>query len=373
MRTRTILAVFCLAIAGLAGATPRHRWWAAAGKIRLAGDLPTRLIVSGNGRQLLAITSGGHRPAVYRINLKSGKVVQSLAVGRAWAGACQSADGKTLYLSTGGPPSNEFPVAKGLSPATLEALKFPIVRVDLQTGLKVLGGMSIQGLDDTNRWVGGLAAGPDGAIYALNLPNRTVYEIEQIGVSTAKVGAAPGRVVVSPDGRVIAVSNFGDGSVSFLDWEGLSLISKVGAGVGPREMVWSKDGGTIFVACLAADYVVEICREQPFDPNVMFHSPRMEPPFYQVQEHIKLGRRVRVAPDAVALSADGKRLFVAEANVNRVAVVDVSLIGHSRLVGFIPTGRYPSALAVSLDGRRLYVGVGFGQRGGAVQVFRLRR
>ena len=43
-----------------------------------------------------------------------------------------------------------------------------------------------------------------------------------------------------------------------------------------------------------------------------------------------------------------------------MAVVDVSHPLHSRVLGFIPTGRYPSAVAVSLDDKRLFIGTAKG-------------
>ncbi len=58
-------------------------------------------------------------------------------------------------------------------------------------------------------------------------------------------------------------------------------------------------------------------------------------------------------PSALAQSADGRRLFVADAALDAVAVFDVSQIGHRPLtvlpldaaLGFIPTDWYPTALA----------------------------
>lgn len=60
-------------------------------------------------------------------------------------------------------------------------------------------------------------------------------------------------------------------------------------------------------------------------------------------------------PNALALSADNTRLYVAEAGINSVAVLNVSNPTAPQLLGRIPTGWYPTALAVSADGRTLYV------------------
>jgi YVTN family beta-propeller protein len=60
-------------------------------------------------------------------------------------------------------------------------------------------------------------------------------------------------------------------------------------------------------------------------------------------------------PNALAVSPDNTRLYVAEAGLNSVAVLDVSSPLKPVLVGRIPTAWYPSALAISPDGRLLYI------------------
>jgi YVTN family beta-propeller protein len=66
------------------------------------------------------------------------------------------------------------------------------------------------------------------------------------------------------------------------------------------------------------------------------------------------------SPESLALSADEKTLFVANAHSNAVAVVALAQSGEerSRLNGFIPTGQYPAAVAVV--GQNLIVGNGKG-------------
>ncbi len=60
-------------------------------------------------------------------------------------------------------------------------------------------------------------------------------------------------------------------------------------------------------------------------------------------------------PNALAVSQDNTRLYVAEAGLNSVAVLDVSTPTAPKLLGRIPTGWYPTGLAVSPDNTTLYV------------------
>jgi YVTN family beta-propeller protein len=72
-----------------------------------------------------------------------------------------------------------------------------------------------------------------------------------------------------------------------------------------------------------------------------------------------------VIPFGLAISPDGRRLYVAEAGINAVGVVDVESL---EVLGHLPVGWFPSKLAVSPDGRQLIVanakGYGSGPNGG---------
>ena len=86
--------------------------------------------------------------------------------------------------------------------------------------------------------------------------------------------------------------------------------------------------------------------------------------------YLKPDKRMRqfrgVIPFGLALSPDQKTLFVAEAGINAVAVIDVE---SQKVRGHIPTGWFPSKLKVSTDGKKLIIanakGFGSGPNGGA--------
>jgi YVTN family beta-propeller protein len=84
---------------------------------------------------------------------------------------------------------------------------------------------------------------------------------------------------------------------------------------------------------------------------------------------LKLDERLNgwrgVIPFGLALSPDGRRLYVAEAGINAVAVIDVPT---GQVLGHLPVGWFPARVAVSGDGRTLVVanakGFGSGPNGG---------
>ncbi|KAF0142941.1 MAG: 40-residue YVTN family beta-propeller repeat protein [Stygiobacter sp.] len=72
-----------------------------------------------------------------------------------------------------------------------------------------------------------------------------------------------------------------------------------------------------------------------------------------------------VIPYGLTLSADHKRLYVAESGINAIAVIDVAKL---EVLGHIPTGWFPAKLKLSNDGKKIIVanakGFGSGPNGG---------
>jgi YVTN family beta-propeller protein len=73
-----------------------------------------------------------------------------------------------------------------------------------------------------------------------------------------------------------------------------------------------------------------------------------------------------VIPFGLAVSPDEKQLFVAEAGINAIGVIDLPSF---KMAGHIPTGWFPSKLKISPDGRNIIVtnakGYGSGPNGGS--------
>lgn len=298
-----------------------------AGKaIPLPGDLPLKMIFSDDGKRLIVMTSGFHNQGLAAIDPETQTVVDKIDLGKAYVG--MSLDGGDAYVSGGNSKIHVVPVA-----AFSKAGEFGPGASSYQVGKAA------------SPYVTGVLA-KDGVVWAADTNHDTILRFEgdpKSQTATAKVGYRPYDLALSPDGSTLAVSNWGDQSVSLLDPTSLQTRTVVPVGSHPNELVYAKDGrlfvassGSNSVSVIKGDKVVESIRTtiDPRDP-------------------------VGSTPDALAVSPSGGTLYVANADNNDVAVVDISG-AESRVVGFIPTGWYPCALAVSPDGKKLYVGTGKG-------------
>ena len=318
--------------------------------IALPGDLPMKIMPLGSS-QLLVLTAGYHDHSLNVIDVHSRELLTSLDVVKAWDGMAFDAANGTVYLSGGGHAKRGFAAALarlGVNSAMKDDIEKPILRARYANGkLTPLPPLSIAGLEENDRYIAGLALGRDGALYALNIQTDTLYKLAGADFtqqSSVKTGYRPYGAVFSPDGHVLAVSNWGDRSVSLIDPASLRETARISVGSHPNEMVWSSDG-RLFVVDSGSNDVSVIARGAVVET---------------IKTSLDAQAPVGSTPDALVLSPDGRRLYVANADNNNIAVIDVTSGKDSRVLGFIPTGWYPTALAIDGDGRQLYAGTGKG-------------
>jgi len=158
------------------------------------------------------------------------------------------------------------------------------------------------------------------------------------------------------------VSNWGSRNVSVVDTGKNRRVLDIGVGVRPNEMVTAPDG-RLFVAC-AGDNTVQVIQTRAVEKPGEAASPERR--LWEVTREIISTSLYPQSPegstpDGLAISPDGRTLFVANADNNNVVVVDISDSAISRVEGFIPVGWYPTALLVSPDNQTLMVANGKGQ------------
>jgi YVTN family beta-propeller protein len=208
-------------------------------------------------------------------------------------------------------------------------------------------GMTIQlRKPSAESFLGGLSLSPDGS---------RLFAVHALGQLLSAVDLGTGRVVkevelpaegyttlVSPDGKTVYVSLWGGARVLLFDAGTLALRGEVPVGEHPNAMVLSKDGTRLFVACANTNAVWVIdLASRTAKEQISIVLDPAAPP--------------GSTPNALGLSPDGRTLLVANADNNSVAVVDVSRPGASAVRGFIPTGWYPTAVQWSRDGKRIFI------------------
>ena len=137
------------------------------------------------------------------------------------------------------------------------------------------------------------------------------------------------------------VSLWGGARVLLRDPKTLAARGEIVVGEHPNAMVQAADG-RLFVACANTNAVWVV------DPAAMKATEQISVALFPEAPPGS-------TPNALALSPDGQRLLVANADNNTVAIVDVSKAGASRVIGFVPTGWYPTGVAFSRRGEAIYV------------------
>ncbi len=118
--------------------------------------------------------------------------------------------------------------------------------------------------------------------------------------------------------------------------------TQIVGGAAPGATILTRNGKVAYVALANVDRVAVVS---------LAGEPRV---LRGLDLRLYPGAPYGAVPSAEALSPNGKRLYVALAGLNSVAVLDAQRATRYRY-GLIPTAWYPVALGVSHDGRYLYV------------------
>lgn len=127
-------------------------------------------------------------------------------------------------------------------------------------------------------------------------------------------------------------------ALSVIDTASLKEVSRVEVGAHPSAMALSNDGKNLFVANTNANTVSIVDTAS----NKVSTTLNLEP---------YAGAPAGSMPTALAVSPDNKTLYVTLGGENAVAVVDLS---SGKVSGRIPTAWFPSAIALSKDGTFLF-------------------
>ena len=273
------------------------------------------LVLSEDGRTLYAVDQTNFRMIV--IDVADRRVIASVPVGRYPFGVTLTPDGTRAYVANVG--MYEYSLLEGLDEdADLPRLgvtfpPFAQGSVEASEGVEAEG-YTVPGLGDPNAPESFSVWGVDVTDHeAATVVSRikTGYLVGEKIEDFPTIGGSSPNSLVSTDDRVF-VSNGNNDAISVIDIRRDTVVADI---------------------------------------------------FLQLDE--RLGSLRGQIPFGLALSPDGGRLYVAEAGINAVAVVDAVSF---EVLGHIPVGWFPSKLAVTPDGKQLIVanakGYGSGPNGG---------
>jgi YVTN family beta-propeller protein len=321
-----------------------------AGKaIATIEDLVLNLVASPDGRIVIASHSGYLPHGIDVFDTKTQKQTQHIELKSTWLGMTWSPDGHTLFVSGGNATG-----AKNITGSAAPIYEFSYA--DGHLNEKPTGGL-VETVDPKTVWWSGLAyLKSKDWLYAANRgtdagpSNVVVFDLKTRSIVTRiPVEINPYALVLTPDGRRLFVSNWASQSVSVIDTASNKVIRTIRVGINPNDMKLSADG-RLFVAC-SNDNTIHV-----IDTNTL-----------QVIEHLSTTLTPLApegsTPDAVIIDNARKLLYVANADNNSITVVRIADRAHSKVVGFIPTGWYPSALALADHDQTLYIGNAKGEEG----------
>ena len=326
-----------------------------AGQHVPTGDMPLKMVIAPDQAAVLAVCAGYNKQGVAVIGLDDKRTTTFLPMKQAFNGLAFSRDGKRFFVSGG-------------DSGTISVFRYKDGQATFEREVK-------PNPKGEHTFLAGLAVHPDtGAVYVCNEGNHELWELDAESLLLTRkvaVGQHPHSVVVGADKVHLYVSNWGSRSVSLVDSSKHARLRDVTVGIRPNDMALSPDG-RLFVAC-SGDNTVHVIATAKLEKVGDAAGPTRR--LWEGTREVIATSLYPQSPEGstpcgVALSPDGRTLFVANADNNSVIVVDVSgdLTEEAQdrgerislVNGFIPTGWYPTAVAVSPDNRFLLVANGKG-------------
>jgi YVTN family beta-propeller protein len=314
-----------------------------AGRQLASGDMILSGQVSPDGTLFAFTNSGYTRHGLHIVDLATEKEIASFPLEQSWSGLAFSPDGKRIFVSGGaGNPLSDIQYFD---------------RWDNEGWKEARAGFTLFGAAKDKTAVSSLSVSADGKLlYALNNSDDHLYILETHGgraVARLRIGDHPISARLSRDGKTLYVANLGGANVASVDVRDPNrpaVIATFSTDPHPNDLVLTADD-RLFVSCGNTNNVIS------FDLKT---GQRLEVINTALEPKAPAGS----TPNSLALTADGETLYVANADNNSVAVIDVEERGKSRPLGFLPTGWYPTFVTTTADGKRVIVasskGIGTG-------------
>ena len=325
-----------------------------AGRQLVVGDFPINVALHPGGVYAAVLHSGYGQHEVRILDVPASRTVATVALADSFYGLAWSPDGRRLYVSGGGAEViHAFDFRDGLLSGHRELRLRATTEEGVPTGLAVAGdGKSLYVAESWGQRVEKISTVDGrGLLWTCRLgatarPAGTRPEDERRRIDDAPETPFPYACVLDEKRGRLYVSLWAKAAVLVLDAKTGAELARWPVGDHPNEMVLGPDG-RLFVAEANHNAVSVL------DPATGRLTESLNAALFP-------NALPGTMPNSVALSPDGARLYVANANNNNIAVFAVAVPGRARALGFIPAGWFPTSVRATRDGRTLVVANGKG-------------
>ena len=315
-----------------------------AGRQIPLSTFPVNSVVSPDGKFLLVLQAGYLKPSISVHAMADFSEISRTEVDDAWLGMTFAPGTGGLLYVAGGSRACIYEFALTAEGRLEPRRTFDIVPADKRQWQDFAGDVQVS---------------PDGRLLYATLLSRNIIAVinPQSGmvIEQFKTGLRPYRILFHPDGKSFFVTSWADGSLYHHDAMDGRVLWRQPIGPGLMDIVFSSRKpaaeeedketefiGRLFVSSANTNQVhvlgltesKEVKRLETI--NVSF-TP-MQP--------------AGMTPGALAVSPDQTRLAVVCFDANAVAIADISK-ARSTVMGFVPTGWYPTAARLLANGTLL--------------------
>ncbi|MGN6295584.1 MAG: bifunctional YncE family protein/alkaline phosphatase family protein [Ginsengibacter sp.] len=286
--------------------------------LHLSSDLPLNMAVSPSKKYVAITDNGNGAQGIELVDIQKKKLLSFTKMKAAWVGLQFSANNKYLYASAGN--------------------QNMILRFDVKNDSLVLKDSIVLG----NKWpnkIGVTGIALDDAhsrLYAVTKENNSLYvcntKTNQV-IRQIPLSAEAYTCLLNPKKTILYISLWGGDKVLLYDVNKSVFTDSIITESHPNDMVFTKKGDLLFVANANSNSVSVI-------------DTRKHKVIETLSASLYPNAPTGSTTNGLALSADDKTLYIANADNNCLAVFNVSQPGSSRSFGFIPTGWYPTNVKV---------------------------
>jgi DNA-binding beta-propeller fold protein YncE len=339
-----------------------------AGSQIAVDTLPLSSALTTNGKYLLVLNCGYNVPSISVIDMQQKKEIRRIALPDAWLGITISKKQDRVYVGGGG-KGVVYELTMNENSGELKLAREFAVASQVDSALDVSGiAASVPGKEmptQAQSFVGDVKLSSDGKVlYAANTNADSISVIDLVSgklLRAWKCGMRPYRILLNPRKKTVLVSSWAGGAVYEYDPMTGKELNVLQIGPHPTDMV------------LASMPVSEKKRDDDDDAagnrnrqkyeaklfvaaantNRVFTYGQTKDGKWSDLESINVSltpaEPLGMTPSGLAIDPRSKRLYIVCSDANAIAVTDISHTS-SEVIGFVPTGWYPTQVQVLPDG-----------------------